>query len=109
MADTKLRKQVIQVAEPVKGFLGSEKIVSTGYKIPIMADAYLYNGEPSNRLTGAGQLIQNVQPLERAEVASALARVYPIQTRFSGIQSYGMAIDRSARVSNPTNWAKGQY
>jgi hypothetical protein len=104
MADTKLRRQVVQIAMPVKGFLGSEKIESNGYGVPIIADAYLYNGEPTNRLTGAAQLIPNVQPLERTAAASALARAYPLQTRFSGLQSFGNAVNRSARVSNPTRW-----
>jgi len=108
MADTKLRRQVIQVAEPNKGFIGSERLMSTGYKIPMLDDAYLYNGEPTNRLTGAGQLIPNFMPLESPLLASALARAYPIQTTFRGMQSYGRAIDRSARVSNPTNWKKSQ-
>lgn len=108
MADTVLRRQVIQVAMPVKGFIGSERITSTGYKIPVLDDAYLFNGEPTNRLTGAAQLIPNVQTLENRLIASALAKAHPIQTTFKGMQSFGRAIDRSARVSNPTNWKKSQ-
>lgn len=107
--ETRLRKQVIQIAMPNKGYMNSEKIQSTGYKVPILADAYLYNGEPTNRLTGAGQLIPNIQPLESASAAEALSRQYPLKTKFAGLQSYGNAIDASARVKNPTNWAKGQY
>lgn len=108
MADTILRRQVVQVAEPAKGFIGSEKIMSTGYKVPVLDDAYLYNGEPINRLTGAAQLIPNIQLKESPLLASALARAHPIQLKFGGKQSYGRAIDRSARVSNPTNWKKSQ-
>lgn len=108
MTEGVLRKQVVQVAMPVKGFIGSERITSTGYKIPIIDDAYLFNGEPTNRLTGAAQLIPNIQQYENPIIASALARAYPIQTTFKGKQSYGKAIDRSARVSNPTDWKKSQ-
>lgn len=108
MADTVLRRQSIQIAMPVKGFIGSERITSTGYKVPVLDDAYLYNGEPTNRLTGAAQLIPNIQRQESPLLASALARAYPIQTTFKGMQSYGRAIDRSTRVSNPTDWKKSQ-
>jgi hypothetical protein len=108
MADTVLRRQFIQIAMPVKGFIGSERITSTGYKVPVLDDAYLYNGEPTNRLTGAAQLIPNIQSQENPLLASALARAYPIQTTFKGMQSYGRAIDRSAKVSNPTDWKKSQ-
>lgn len=108
MSETTLRKQLVGIAMPNKGFSNSERITSKAYGVPFLADAYLYNGEPINRLTGAGQLIRNVQPLERAEVAAALARAHPIQTKFSGYQSFGNAINQSARVKNPTNYKKSQ-
>jgi len=108
MADTVLRKQGMQIAMPVKGFIGSERITSTGYKIPVLNDAYLYNGEPTNRLTGAAQLIPNVQRLESPLIAKELARAYPIQTTFKGMQSFGRAIERSGSVSHPTDWRKSQ-
>lgn len=104
MADSRLRKQVVPIAMPARGFVGSSKIEANGFGVPLIADAYLYNGEPINYLTGAAQFTPNVQPTERADVAAALARAHPIQTRFSGYQSYGNAVDRSARVPNPTSW-----
>jgi hypothetical protein len=108
MADARLRKQVVPIAMPARGFINASKIEAIGYGVPMIADAYLYNGEPINYLTGAAQFQPNVQPTENAQVAAALARAHPLQTRFSGYQSFGNAVDRSPRVPNPTSWKINQ-
>jgi hypothetical protein len=93
---------------PNKGFIGSEKITSPMLNEPFIADAYLYNGEPTNNLTAPGQLIPNIQTTESRRKAARLSREYPIQRTFVGLSSFGRAIDASPKVRNPTNWAQGQ-
>jgi len=93
---TKFRREPIQIIKSAKGFIGSERSVLAP-PAQMIADAYLIDGEPINRLTNPGQLIPNVQPLERAEVALVLSKKYPLPMKYTGY----------AITKNPNNWGGG--
>jgi len=81
---TMMRRTVIQIAQPAKDARNAESYTSQSVSREILNDAYLYNGEPINNLSQPGQLIPNVQRLESAAAAAALAKKYPPQSKFVG-------------------------
>ena len=79
----RMRKTAIQIVQPAPGYSDSE-MYTLAQQPPLIADAYLYNGEPINNLTATNQLIPNIQTLENKALALALSKRYPNQRTFKG-------------------------